>query len=169
MKHYLDSLLHTPGVRAAGFVAADGLGIAWSERAARSGEEPLDTEGLAALAGSWLAELTRCGAPLGWSAPQRCVLRATRGTLILAQGPQVVLVVLLDGGMSHEDLRLPMESALARLQRHLRNLGSGEAREQGAPLPHRTNTPLSPALRAPTNAELASEERKAGQTAPSGE
>lgn len=169
MKHYLDHLLHTPGVRAAGFVAPDGVSLAWSERAPRAGEERLDIDGLGALASSWHAEISRSAAPLSWSAPVRAVLRASRGTLILAQAPQLLLVVLLDGGMSHEDLRLPMDAAIARLTRHLKNIEQGQSRENGALLPHKSNTPTPTALSAPLALEITTEERKASQSASSGE
>jgi hypothetical protein len=47
-------------------------------------------------------------------------MRAARGTLIVMQAPNAVLLVLLDGGMPPEELRLPMEAAIARMQRVLR-------------------------------------------------
>lgn len=83
-----------------------------------------DMEALSALATAWIGEINRAVAPLAWDAPRRLVLRAARGTLILQQAPGALLLAVLDGGMSAEDLRLPMDGAVARMQRHLKAIGA---------------------------------------------
>ena len=90
----------------------------------RSLESSEDMEALAALATAWIGEINRAVAPLSWDAPRRLVLRAARGTLILQQAPGALLLAVLDGGLSAEDLRLPMDGAIARMQRHLKSLGA---------------------------------------------
>ncbi len=164
MKHYLDNLMHIPGVRAAGFVSPDGFSLVWAMRESNPGEDALDTEALSALACSWQTELSRSAAPLSWSAPKRAVLRATRGTLILACAPQLILVVVLEGGTSHEELRLPMESSLARVARHLKHIGHGDSHEHGAPLPRQQGPSTGGLLGNP-----AAQVRQVNQSAPSGE
>jgi len=86
-----------------------------------------DLDALAGLATGWMGEITRAVAPLSWDAPQQLVLRAARGTLIIVQAPGALLLVVLEGGMRSEELRLPMEVAVARMQRHLRGASTKNA------------------------------------------
>jgi predicted regulator of Ras-like GTPase activity (Roadblock/LC7/MglB family) len=120
----LAPLAATPGVRTALLVLPDGVPLVVRNR---SDDEESDLslpgetdESLAALASGWLSELTRAVAPLGWDVPQRVVMRAARGTLVMCSAPRSVLLVVLDRGASPEDLRLPMEGAVARIQRLMR-------------------------------------------------
>jgi predicted regulator of Ras-like GTPase activity (Roadblock/LC7/MglB family) len=145
MKQLLDPLLHVPGVRAAGFIGRDGLSVAWTARPSDTNELTQDLEGLGALASGWIAELTRSSAPLSWDAPVRAVLRAARGTLIVQEAPRLYLVVLIDGGASAEDLRLPMEACTARLARHMKSLDGGELRDLAPALPRQPNASIPPA------------------------
>lgn len=137
MRHVLEPLAKIPGVRVAMLVTPDGLPIViHGERRAgrRENKDGLgrrrsdfgiqssdDMNAWAALGTTWLRELGRTTAPLSWSAPTRVILAAARGTLILLQGPGALLLVVLDAGTSAEDLRLPMDGAIARLQRQNRN------------------------------------------------
>jgi predicted regulator of Ras-like GTPase activity (Roadblock/LC7/MglB family) len=140
MKQVLEPIARTPGVRLAMLVTPDGVPITVQGERRRSPEAPRqsgperrvqntgvdsadDVHALAALGTGWMSEVTRAVAPLSWSAPQRLVLRAARGTLIAMQAPGALLLVVLDSGMRAEDLRLPMEGAVARMQRHLRAIG----------------------------------------------
>lgn len=159
MKQFLETLARIPGVRMTALATPDGvpiwhLSLAPDARSAPllEGEEEtesshgLDVHALSALATNWVVELGRCCAPLSWDTPRRLVLRAARGTLLVQEAPGAMLVVLLEGGVRPEDLRLPMDSVVARLQRHLRSLEtSEEQRLPGAipgPLPFRNaNTP----------------------------
>lgn len=149
MKEVLEPLASIPGVRTAVLITNDGVPIAvQGDVGRREGEGEIereapqslstreerrpnaeridDSDRLNALAGlgtSWLGEITRTIAPLSWGAPQYMVLRAARGTLMVMQAPNSILLVLLEGGMLAEDLRLPMEAAVARMQRVLRGVG----------------------------------------------
>ena len=148
MKEVLAPLSDLPGVRIAVLVTADGVPVVVRGRASEKGlGDELDerAESLAALAAGWLNGLSRAVAPLSWNAPERVVLKATRGTIVMLQAPGSVLLALIDGGTRPEDLRLPMKGAVARIQRILRRnkeegAANGEAPAQ-APLPAReTNT-----------------------------
>ena len=55
------------------------------------------------------------------------MLRAAHGTLLMLPAAGAVLVVVLEGGLGPEQLWLPMEGAAARIQRHLRGMGSSVA------------------------------------------
>lgn len=123
-----------------------------STRDALSPREPLepnadridDSDRLNALAGlgaSWLGEISRTVAPLSWGAPQFMVLRAARGTLMLMQAPNSLLLVLLEGGMLAEDLRLPMEAAVARMQRVLRGVGKRDETQNPPGIAPASNAP----------------------------
>lgn len=154
MKQFLETLARIPGVRMTALATPDGVPIwhlALSPDARRPQPAPaegdpesahgLDVQAISALATNWVVEVGRCCAPLSWDTPRRLVLRAARGTLLVQEAPGALLVVLLEGGVRPEDLRLPMDSVVARLQRHLRSLEAGEEqRVPGAipgPLPWR--------------------------------
>jgi len=157
VKQFLETLARIPGVRMTALATADGVPI-WHlalPEAARlaqplapagegEGAQGLDVSALSALATNWLGEIGRCCAPLSWDTPRRLVLRAARGTLLVQEAPGAVLVVLLEGGVRPEDLRLPMDSVVARLQRHLRSIETAEEqRLPGAipgPLPFRNGS-----------------------------
>lgn len=140
MKHVLEPIARTPGVRLAMLVTPDGVPITVHGERRKTNEGPRsggperrqrdqgvdsadDVHAMAALGSGWMSEVTRAVAPLSWSVPQRLVLRAARGTLIAMQAPGAILLVVLESGMRAEDLRLPMEGAVARMQRHLRTIG----------------------------------------------
>ncbi|MCE9595858.1 MAG: roadblock/LC7 domain-containing protein [Planctomycetes bacterium] len=125
MIEVLDPLSKIPGVRLAVLVAPDGVPVCVRGKHA---EEPQDgtredIDSLAALATGWHCELARAVAPLSWNMPQRVVLRAARGTLVMLAVPGAVLVAICDRGASPDELRLPMEAAVARMQRILRGMG----------------------------------------------
>lgn len=131
MKELLDPIAMIPGVRCAALISPDGVPILALEGAtARSDDQrecqnPMaDIQAFSALAAGWLGDATRTVDPLAWNPPQRVVLAGTRGSLVLCQGPSAVLVVMLEHGVRAEDLRIPMDSALARMQRVLRGMGS---------------------------------------------
>jgi predicted regulator of Ras-like GTPase activity (Roadblock/LC7/MglB family) len=154
VKEILEPLSAIPGVRVAVLVTSDGVPVVVRGRASeKAQDDEVDgaAESLAALASGWLNALTRAVAPLSWNAPERVVLRATRGMIVMLQAPGSVLLALLDGGTRAEDLRLPMQGAVARIQRLLRWSQRGEADQEPeppaqAPLPAReTNTGQGPA------------------------
>lgn len=132
MKTVLDPLARIPGVRLAALISSDGVPIdVRKNEPSRSKPEVKDAKdavldsaddlnALAALSSSWIGEVTRAVAPMSWDVPKRLVLRAARGTLIVVQAPRALLLVVLEGGVRPEEMRLPMEVAIARMERHLR-------------------------------------------------
>jgi len=162
MKQVLEPLSAIPGVRVAVLVTSDGVPVVVRGRAHENGDDdagdgtPDGAESLAALASGWLNALTRAVAPLSWHAPERVVLKATRGTIVMLQAPGSVLLALLDGGTRAEDLRLPMQGAVARIQRLLRWSGpdadpGAEEPSAQAPLPARPAGAGQAAPPAPTD------------------
>jgi len=121
VKGVLEPLARIAGVRKAMLVLPDGVPIVMRGQTAEPGPEETETdESLAALSSGWLGELRRAVAPLTWEAPSRAVLRASRGTLVLAAAPNCMLLVILDRGARPADVRLAMDGAVARLGRVLR-------------------------------------------------
>jgi len=129
MRKVLEPLSHVPGVRRAMLISRDGVPIVTVQgAAAKSGEASSagwhdsadDANAFAGLAAGWLMEVQRAVDPMSWSTPARLVLAAARGTLILLISERATLSVELERGMAAEELRLPMEAALARMQRALR-------------------------------------------------
>jgi predicted regulator of Ras-like GTPase activity (Roadblock/LC7/MglB family) len=145
VKNIIEPLTRIPGVRTAALVTTDGVLMAMHGSAdrARSGssvpsvpagdnaalDAAVDPQALAGLATSWLAEITRAVATLAWGAPRHLVLRAARGTLIVCEAPGAILCVVLESGMQPEELRLPMGVTIARIQRHLRDIGQRSSAE----------------------------------------
>lgn len=136
MKKILEPLSHVPGVRRAMLISNDGVPIvSVSNRADREqGEESAgwvdsseDANAFAGLAISWVAEVQRSVDPMSWNSPGRLVLRAARGSLVLLCSERAMLAVELERGMAPEELRLPMEAALARMQRTLRRTSKAAA------------------------------------------
>ena len=87
-------------------------------------------------AAGWLGDVQRATGPLSWSSPKRVVLGGTRGALVLCAGPGAVLLVVVEHGVSPEDLKVPMDGVVARMQRKLRNMGpASEAPVNHVPAP----------------------------------
>ena len=128
MKEVLQPLAMIPGVRMTALVSEDGVPIvsARGHHAQADDDLPLDLDdelnAFTALASGWLADLRRAAARLSWAAPRRVVLRASKSELVLLQAPTAVVLVVLERGVSAEELRIPMEGALARMQRLLREI-----------------------------------------------
>jgi predicted regulator of Ras-like GTPase activity (Roadblock/LC7/MglB family) len=147
MIEVLDPLSKLAGVRLAVLVTPDGVPVCVRGKHAAEPQSAAadDVDSLAALATSWLVELSRSVAPLSWHPPQRVVLCAARGTLVMLAVPGAVLLAVCDRGTSPDELRLPMEGAVARMQRILRGMGSRSNVEPSAPtdpggaLPSRTS------------------------------
>lgn len=127
MKKVLDPLKQVPGVRRAMLISRDGVPITYlanSDQLGRVDPRPWtdsseDSSAFAGMATSLLMEIERSVDPLSWAPPERVVLRSARGTLILLRTERATLTVELVRGMAPEELRLPMESVVARLQRAL--------------------------------------------------
>lgn len=147
MREVLDPLIRIAGVRKALLVSEDGVPIAVhdsadpmvSGRNAGWGSTTEDNDALSGLAVSLLSEMRRSIDPLTWDAPRYVVLRAAHGTLAVMQSPGSLLLVILERGLQPEDLRVPMEAAVARVQRVLRR---NNAVEPAAALPGRGSPSL---------------------------
>jgi predicted regulator of Ras-like GTPase activity (Roadblock/LC7/MglB family) len=148
LKRILEPLAQIPGVRMALVVAHDGVPVVVKNASDSASDNPLEAtlagetaESLSALAAGWLGELERSIGPLSWESPHRVVLRAARGSLVMTHAPGALLVVIADQRMSPDELRLPMEAAVARMQRLLRSAQEREAQVRSggveAPLPAR--------------------------------
>ncbi|MBM3977444.1 MAG: hypothetical protein FJ299_10690 [Planctomycetes bacterium] len=128
MKEVLEPLSHVAGVRLAALILADGVPVLAPGQARGmanlrgAGNGFAELEAAAGLCVGWMAELSRSVAPLSWDAPERAVLRAARGSLVLRRVGDVVLLVVVEAGLAPEELRLPIEAAAARLGRVLRDL-----------------------------------------------
>jgi len=126
----LEPLATVPGVQIAMLVSEDGVPIVVRGEARQEGQESVDdAEVLAGLTASWIADVCRAVAPISWNTPRHLVLRASRGTLIAMQAPRALLVVVIGRGVQPRELRLPMESAIARMEREIRG---GNQRASGA-------------------------------------
>jgi len=110
---FLEPLARVPGVEYVLLISHDGVPIAH----AVGSSDAFRDESLAALAASWLNDVTLAVAPLTWHAPERVCLRAARGTLVLRRSPSACLVVVLARETSPEDVRLAMDGTLARIER----------------------------------------------------
>ena len=136
MKEVLDPLAHIPGVRLAALISPDGVPIATAQ-ADRSDSDGASIDrddelcSYTALAAGWLTEVTRSALQLSWNAPQRAVLRATQGTMVLHHAPGAIVLAVLECGVPYEELRVPIEGAIVRMQRLLRT----SLAEPRAPLP----------------------------------
>ena len=131
----LEPLARMPGVEFVLLLSHDGVPIAHVTHAA----DAIHEESLAALAAAWLNDISAAVAPLGWHAPVRACLRAARGTLVLRRSESACLVVCLGRETSPEDVRLPMDGALVRIERakHGRGRHAGATSQPAAPIPYR--------------------------------
>ena len=136
MKEVLEPLARVSGVRVAMLTCPDGVPIAIRGRvpdeeeksnAPAFGDSAEDLNALAGMATGWFSDLGRSVSPLAWDHPRRVVLQATRGTMVLVATQDAVLLVLLQSGTHAEELRLPMEAALKRMERVLRGMGRDPA------------------------------------------
>lgn len=123
MNEVLDPLLRIPGVRCVVLSTPDGVPIAAGGDCSLAGAPDAEVhagrgaDAVCGLVGGWLASLGPSLGLVAWDLPQRIVLRASRGSLVVRRSSNAFLIALLEPGAQPEDLRLPMEGALARLQR----------------------------------------------------
>jgi predicted regulator of Ras-like GTPase activity (Roadblock/LC7/MglB family) len=109
-------------------VSHDGVPIAHAGK----GSENQREESLAALAASWLNDVSQAVGPLSWHAPERVCLRAARGTLVLRRSESASLVVLLARDAAPEDVRLSMDGVLARIERARHGRASADGFQPGS-------------------------------------
>lgn len=146
MRDVLEPLTRVAGVRQVAIVSGDGVPVILLERSKRNGEfvertqmdapklsgQRIDPTSFGALAAGWSDEIARAVAPLSWDAPWRIALVASQGTLVVQQGPGAMVLVVLDPGTPCEALAIPLDGAVARMDRLLRSLGR-HAETQEAP------------------------------------
>jgi len=144
MIEILEPLAQLAGVRVVALVTHDGVPVAIPGKAADVDNDTMDDEvpftdgeALSALSIGLLDELSRGMGLLSGGAPNRVILKAARGTLVMMPAAGAVLVAVLRGGMNPEELRLPMDGAAARIQRILRGMGGSRS----APTPLPTDNP----------------------------
>lgn len=139
----LEPLSALPGVTLAMLVTKEGIPISVSRGKGHASDEDSDTrldtaaigrdDALAALAVGWSNELKNATAPLSWDTPKRVVLRCARGAIVMRSMRGAVLLLVLARGASPEDVRLPMDGTVKRIERSLR--GSDGAEEAFSPKP----------------------------------
>lgn len=125
MIEILEPLAEIPGVRLVGLVTRDGVPVAVPGLCANSDGDgdarTIDVEAAAAVATQWLSETTRAIGALTWPQPDRVVLRAARGCLVLVQSPGSVLMAITDTSVDLAELQLRMNGAAGRIGRALRD------------------------------------------------
>lgn len=161
----LQPLADTPGVTRVMFLTPDGVPICVPGRLSATPDSGADAqesdqvmEALAAIAANWYSDIAQAVGPLSWQAPVRGVLKASRGTLVLRCTRNAILLVLLARGQEPEDLRLPMDGTIARIERSLKQSGGGETDQQ---LSGRLEEPAAPFSSARTAESSELEDRKA--------
>jgi len=142
VKEIIESLAQQPGVHLAALVMADGVPViapgrslhGGAARPSAEGSDPLpELDVLAGLCVGWIEEATRAIAPLSFETPQRALLRAARGTVLLRRCDDVLLLVVVGAGLVPEEMHLPIEAAAARLERVRRTRAANAAGAHAAP------------------------------------
>lgn len=124
----LTPLTELPGVQLVMFVSEDGVPIAVPGRAADPADAMSEVDGggasreeaIAAVATGWLREIREAVGQASLREPQRVVLRGARGALVMQRARGAVLLLLLGRGLAPEEVRLPMDATVARLNRSRR-------------------------------------------------
>lgn len=163
MNELLEPLAALPGVLMTALVTEDGVPVVVPGRgelgseAADAAHPYRDPDVLAALTASWMDELARSVGQLSWNTPERAVLRAARGTLLLLPTSGALLVAVIDRGLRPDELWLSLEGAAARVRRHLRGMGGRGSAASGVDEEQDEEYPA--ALPRETKAETKEEER----------
>ncbi|MFT7679042.1 MAG: putative regulator of Ras-like GTPase activity (Roadblock/LC7/MglB family) [Planctomycetota bacterium] len=138
MREVLEPLALIPGVCLTAMISPDGVPIAslagQSDRGAGGSTiAAIDNDGelgnMAAQVAGWVADVDRAVGQLAWEGAERLVLRGSQASIIVQRGPNAFLLVWLESNMGTDELRVPMDGAIARMQRLLRSVGT-------------TNTPI---------------------------
>ncbi len=164
----LQPLADAPGVTLVMFLTPDGVPICVPGRAADAFDQngaPQDSvqreDALAAIAANWHSEVAQAVGPLSWSSPVRGVLTASRGTLVLRCTRNAILLVLLARGQEPEDMRLPMDGTIARIERYLKKSGQGASGDAEQPRTGRLEEPPAPFSSARTTRSSELEDKRA--------
>ena len=160
MHEVLTPLTQAPGVKQAAVISADGVPVCVLERSSLANGEfvdctnssqpalegqRIDPASLVALAASWVDDLMRAGGQIAWEVPKRFVLSASQGTLGVQQGPNAHVMVVLETVVAPEDFVLPLEAAVERLHRLLRDLGRFDPDQNAPALPRAGGAPRAAA------------------------
>lgn len=150
MQDILSELTQLPGVKQAAVISSDGVPVCVLERAGGAGGEfidctsssqtslegqRIDPASLVALAASWVDDVMRAGSQIAWELPKRFVLAASQGSLVVQQGPNAHVMAVLEPGTSTDLVSLPLEVAVERLHKLLRDLGRFDPDQSPAALP----------------------------------
>jgi len=176
----LGPLTRLAGVRHVSVVSNDGVPLAVLERSGRGGEfvarstgdetklagRRIDPASFGALAAGWADEVTRAIAPLSWDTPWRIALVATQGTLIVQQGPGAFVLVVVEPGTPPDSLAIPLDGAVARMERLLKSLGRHADTNEAPSLVGDTASEAAPAAVSldPTEEDPSRSARQGGPT-----
>lgn len=170
MREVLDMLTQEPGVKQAAVISGDGVPVCVLERGSFThGEfvesttsneatlegQRIDPASLVALAAAFVDDVVRAVGQLAWELPRRITLRSSQGTLIVQQGPHSHVMVVVDPGLAPELFTLPLESAVERLNRLLRDLGRFDPDQSAAALPSGASVKAAPTIDPPSIADYA--------------
>lgn len=162
MHDILQPLTVQPGVKLAAVISADGVPVCVLERSSiangqfvdcTNSSQPslegqrIDPASLVALAASWVDDVMRAGGQIAWELPKRFVLAASQGTLLVQQGPNAHVMVVIEPDFDTSAFSLPLEAAVERLHRLLRDLGRFDPDQSAAALP--SASPGGPPAAAP--------------------
>ena len=150
MHDILQPLTVQPGVKLAAIISSDGVPVCVLERPSMTdgqfvdctnSSQPslegqrIDPASLVALAASWVDDVMRAGGQIAWELPKRFVLAASQGTLMVQQGPNAHVMLVVEPGCDTGAFSLPLEAAVERLHRLLRDLGRFDPDQNAAALP----------------------------------
>ncbi len=163
MHDILQPLTVQPGVKQAAVISADGVPVCVLERSSMANGQfvdctnssqaslegqRIDPASLVALAASWVDDVMRAGGQIAWELPKRFVLAASQGTLLVQQGPNAHVMVVIEPDCDTSAFSLPLEAAAERLHRLLRDLGRFDPDQNAAALP--SAAPEAPPMAAPS-------------------
>jgi|GEM_PF-2776964 len=150
MRDVLDSVTGQPGVRVAAIFGSDGLALCILEADAATGawlditscavsmesadRDRVDASSVVAFAASWIDDLARTSGGVGWEFEKRFSMVASEGSLVVQLGPGANVLAVLEPEVDPAGISLPMEVAVERLQRLLREMGRSENVQPPAPL-----------------------------------
>lgn len=170
MRDVLDAITQEPGVKQAAVISGDGVPVLVLERgsfthgdfvesttaseATLEGQR-IDPASLVALAAAWVDDVVRAVGQLAWELPRRITLRSSQGTLIVQQGPHSHVMVVVDPSLAPEQFTLPLEAAVERLNRLLRDLGRFDPDQSAAALPSGASVKAAPTIDPPSIADYA--------------
>ena len=150
MKDVLDSVTSQQGVRLAAIFSNEGVPLCileadssaggWvdittgSTVAIDAGRQQVDAASIVAFAASWVEDLARTSGGAGWDFEKRFSMIATEGALVVQLGPGANVLAVLEPGADPQSVHFPMDVAVERLHRLLRERGRSEQEQPPAPI-----------------------------------